>query len=274
MSESYRTVIEAVNPWKPFDWKEILRYRDMFYFKIINGYRSAQRQTVLSYLWVLLDPVINIVFFSIVFGSVAKIQTGEIPYIIFNASAMAGWLFIRESLNGAVRSLKNEATLLKKVYFPRIFIPMVPCITVLPNFLIQLTCTLILLSCYGYYPTLQIFALIPILFIMFIFSTAMGLLLSTFMLQFRDLHKIWNYFMQILMYAIPLAYPVSAIPEKWQFIYLLNPPAALLESFRNALVGAPIPWIPLAISAASSIAFLYIAGVLFKSREPNIVDAY
>lgn len=273
MSHTYQTIIEAVNPWKPFNWKEILQYRDMFYFKIINGYRAGQRQTVMSYFWVLADPVINIIFFSIIFGNLAKIETGNTPYVVFNAAAMAGWILIRDSLNRSTQSLINEVNLLNKVYFPRVYIPAVPCIVQLPNFGIRLAVTFLFLAMFGYYPTLSVLMIIPVIMIALIFSSAIGLLLSTYVLQFKDMKTVWDYFMKILIYATPLAYPLSKVPEEWQFYYMLNPAATLVESFRACMLGTTIPWLHLGITLIASCVLFYIAAVTYRIREPNIVDA-
>lgn len=278
MKDKYKTVIEATSPWKPFDFKEIQRYKDMFYFKVINNYKSQQRQTVLSYLWIFIDPIVNIAFFSIVFGSVAQISFDGspydgMPYPVFSAASMAGWIFLRTGLSRSPNSLLDERSLLDKVYFPRIFIPIVPTVVNLPNFLIQLFCTFLILAYYGYFPGFTIVAIIPILFCMFLFATAFGLFLTTFMLQFRDLPRMWGYAMQFYVYALPIAYPLTNVPERYQFWYSLNPGVPLVEGFRAAMLGVQIPWSGIGISFIISMVLLYGGGVIFRFREPNIVDA-
>ncbi len=276
MSNKYRTVIEASSPWKPFDFKEIFRYRDMFYFKILNGYKAQQRQTIFSYLWVIVDPAVRILFFTIIFNKIAKVDTGDVPYIIFNAAAMAGWTFFYSGMDGAVHSLKSESNLLQKVYFPRIFIPLIPSIIHFPNFCIQLFFTFLLLIYYGYSPDASVFSIIPILLIMVIYSCAIGLLLTTLMIQFKDLGKIWSYFLQALTYSVPLAYPMNLFPENLQKILAYHPIIPLIQGFRSAMLGAKgsvIPWTDIGVSFLFSLILLYIGAVIFRLREPNIVDA-
>tara|TARA_B100001093_G_scaffold78881_1_gene70142 strand:- start:18286 stop:19125 length:840 start_codon:yes stop_codon:yes gene_type:complete len=278
MSEKYKTIIKANSPWKPFDFKEILRYKDMFYFKSLNSYKAQQRQTVLSYIWIFVDPVVNIIFFSVVFGHLAKISLEGSPYdgmsyTAFNAAAMAGWIFMRTGLARSPNSLVEERNLLDKVYFPRIFIPIIPTIVNLPNFLIQLVCTQIVLAYFGHFPSWNYWAIIPILLCMVIYSVALGLFLTTFMLQFRDLPRIWGYIMQYYVYTLPLAYPLTNIPEKYAFLYLLNPGVSLIEGFRAALLGVAIPWGSIGISLSFSLFLLYVGAVIFRHKEPNIVDA-
>jgi len=270
--EKYYTVIEASSPWKPFDFKEILRYKDMLYFKILNGYKAQMKQTVLGYFWVFFEPVFNVLFFSLVFGSIVKINTGEIPYVIFNATAVLGWGFFSACMNGGIGSLLNESSIIQKIYFPRIFIPLIPSIIKLPDFLFQFILTLILMAFFGFYPGVQIFLIIPILLIMMIYGFSIGLLLSTLVLQYKDVNKFWGYFMRFYIYAVPLAYPLTTIPQKYKWLFLLNPGAALIESFRGALIGTHIPWTYLGVSLIISLILLYVSAVFFRIREPNIVD--
>ena len=270
--EKYFTVIEASNPWKPFDFKEIMRYKDMLYFKILNGYKAQMKQTVFGFFWILFEPVFNIIFFSLVFGTLIKINTGDIPYVIFNATAVLGWGFFSGCMNGSISSLVNEAHLIQKIYFPRIFIPLIPCIIKFPDFLLQFILTLVLMAFFGFYPGFQILLVVPILLIMLIYGVSIGLLLSTFVLQYKDISRFWGFFMRFYIYAVPLAYPLTTIPQKYQWLYLLNPGAALIESFRGALLGTSIPWLYLGFCSVISIFLLYIAAVIFRMREPNIVD--
>lgn len=279
VSKKYHTVIEATNPWKPFDLTEIFRYKDFFYYKIVNGYKAQQKQSILGYFWVAFDPAFSILFYSLVFGAVAGIATGDIPYVAFNASAVLGWTYLSGCMNNATSSMQANAGIIQKVYFPRIYIPLVPCIVSLPNFLINTVLTLILLAYFGFYPGIQILAIIPIMFVMIIFSMGLGLLITTFKLQYRDLGRIWGYFMRFYAYAVPMAYPVTAItdqfPDKeWIYtLFMLNPAAPLIEGFRGALLGTPIPWFYIGIAFIVSLILLYVGAVVFRFREPNIVDA-
>lgn len=271
----YKTVIEANNPWKPFNFKEIFAYKDFFYFKIINGFKSQQKQTILGYFWVIFDPAFSILFYTIIFGKVANIDTGEMPYVVFNTAAVLGWSYLNKCMNASTASLKSESNLIQKVYFPRSIIPLIPCIVEFPNFLLRLVLTLCLLAWFGFYPGFELLYLIPMLLIMVVFSMGMGLLITPFRLQYRDLDRIWGYFMRFYAYAIPMVYSIDNLPvsEFWKNVYMLNPAAPLIAGFRGALTGTEIPWIYVGISALTSLLIFYIGGVIFKHKEPNIVDA-
>lgn len=275
MTKSFEreTIIEATSPWKPFDFAEIARYRDLFYFKILNGYKAQHRQTVLSYLWVILEPLVNIAFFAIVFGRLAGIDTGDTPYAAFNASVMAGWSLLSVGLSGAVLSLNAEADLLQKIYFPRIYIPVIPTIVNFPNFLIQLFCTGIVLAYFRIYPGWQIIFIIPVILCNTILVTAAGLLLSTFFVQLKDLAKVFPFFMRFYQYSLPIVYPLSLVPEKYRWLYELNPGVPIIEGMRASLLGTPMPWFSLGVTTLCSLVILYIGAVVFRLREPNIVDA-
>ncbi len=270
--EKYYTVIEASNPWKPFDFREIIRYKDMLYFKIINGYKAQMKQTIFGYFWVFFEPAFNILFFSLLFGAIVKIDTGSIPYVVFNATAVVGWGFFSACMNGSIASLLNESGIIQKIYYPRIFIPFIPGIIKLPDFILQLIMALILMAVYGFYPGFQFFLIIPVLLVMFFYGISLGFLFSTYVVKYRDINRFWGYFMRFYVYAVPLAYPLSTIPERYQFLYMLNPGAVLIESFRGALLGTPIPWVYLLITFCISLVCLYFTAVVFRMREPNVVD--
>lgn len=266
-------VIEAASNWKPLDLKEIVRYRDLFRFRVINQYKAQQRQTVLSYLWVILDPAINILFFTIVFGGLVKVDTNETPYLVFNTASMAGWIFLKNSLNFSVLSLNADRVLLQKIYFPRIFIPLVPIVVYLPNFFIQLGLSMILLCFFGIFPGVQFFWALVLLPIMMLMSFSLGLLISSFVVQFRDLELIWKYFLQFFVYLIPVAYPLTVVPEKWQFWYYLNPFVPLIEGFRFCLMGGSFSPQSLWYSAGVACVLFLVSSTIFRLREPTIVDA-
>lgn len=277
MSEKHKTVIEATSPWKPFDLIEIARYKDMFYFKIVNGYKAKQRQTILSYFWVIFDPFISITAYTVIFNMIGKIDTGTIPFVAFNASVMAGWNFFNTSLNGSINSIGSEAGLMQKVYFPRIYIPIIPTIINFPNFLIQLTCTYGILFYYGIFPSLQLFYLIPVILCCIVLSTGIGLLLTTFFIQFKDLPIVWGYVMRFYFFSLPIVYTKTSIsglvPEKYMWIYDMNPGVPIIEGFRAAMIGTPMPWEKLGVAMLISCIVLYVGAVVFRLREPNIVDA-
>jgi lipopolysaccharide transport system permease protein len=267
------TVIDSKKRWNPFDWRELIRYKDLFRFRVINQYKAQQRQTVLSYLWVFLDPAINILFFTIVFGGLVKVDTQETPYLVFNTASMAGWIFLKNAMNFSVLSLNAEKVLLQKIYFPRVFIPVVPTIVYLPNFAIQLVLSLVLIAFFGFYPGWEIIWLFPILLIMLVMSFSLGLLISSFVVQFRDLELIWKYALQFMVYLVPVAYPLSVIPEKWMGLYQLNPLVPLIQNFRYALIGGESNLGGLAYSSAFALILFMVSSLIYRMREPTIVDA-
>jgi len=267
------TVIDASKNWKPIDFKELSRYRDLFRFRVINQYKAQQRQTVLSYLWIILDPAINILFFTIVFGGLVNVDTNETPYIVFNTASMAGWMFLKNAMNFSVLSLNADRILLQKIYFPRVFIPFVPIVVYLPNFFIQFFLSLILLSSFGFFPGTQILWLMAVLPIMLIMCLGTGMLISSFVVQFRDLELIWKYILQFLVYLIPVAYPIAVIPDNWRFWYELNPLVPLIEGFRYALIGGEFAAISLVYSAIFSVVLLLVSSMIYRLRESTIVDA-
>ncbi|MCG8524846.1 MAG: ABC transporter permease [Opitutales bacterium] len=272
-SEEPVTIIDANRRWKRFELSELLRYKDLFRFRVINQYKAQQRQTVLSYLWVFLDPAINILFFTIVFGGLVKVDTNETPYVVFNTASMAGWLFLKNAMNFSVLSLNAEKILLQKIYFPRIMIPIIPVVVYLPNFLIQLILSLVLIAFWGFYPGWELFYVVPQIFVMFLLSAGFGMLISSFVVQFRDLELIWRYFLQFAVYLIPVAYPIESVHEAYQGIYTLNPMVYLIEGFRVAMIGGAYELKFFIYPLVFSLVLLFVGTLIYKSREPLIVDA-
>ena len=182
-------------------------------------------------------------------------------------------MFLKNAMNFSVLSLNADRVLLQKIYFPRMFIPLVPIVVYFPNFVIQLVLSIILISVFGFFPNLNFLWVFLIFPIMILFSCSIGLLVSTFVVQFRDLELIWKYLMQFLVYLLPVAYPISIVPEKWLHIYELNPVVPLIQSFRYALIGGELPLVGLLYSGVFSLILFFFSSLLFRMREPTIVDA-
>jgi lipopolysaccharide transport system permease protein len=273
LSNNEFVVIDCKDRLKTIDFQELWKYRDLFWFKVVSSYKAKHRQSVLSYLWALLDPAMNILFFTFIFGGLLNVDTGENPYVLFNATGILAWLLINSSLGGSTRSLLGESMLLQKVYYPRLYVPFIPVFTNLPTFLIQLIFTLVLVFSFGVEFSWNIL-LIPLLVVsILIFTVGIGFLLSSFVIQFRDLSMVINYVMRFAVYLTPVVYPLDKIPDQYLSIYMLNPTACFVESFRRCLLGGDFPFFWLACSTCLSILIFMLGLRVYRSRELNIVDA-
>lgn len=266
------TVIEPMSGWQIIDFKELKEYRDLFYFLIWRNIKVRYAQTILGFSWAILNPLIQIVIFTVIFGKVAKIPTDGIPYFLFSSVAIIPWSYMSQSMSGSSQSLVSGQNMLGKVYFPRLIFPLTAVLSNLVNFGISMGIILGVIIYYRVTPTWNLL-LFPVLVMMMIgIAAGVGMWLSSMAIRFRDLRFVMPFVIRMLMYSAPIVYSASSIPENYRFLYSLNPVVAVIEGFRACLLGTPIPWLyiwPGMIPAA----ILLISGALyFKRMESVIVD--
>ena len=266
------TVIEPMSGWQIIDFKELKEYRDLFYFLVWRNIKARYAQTILGFSWAILNPLIQIVIFTVIFGKVAKIPTDGIPYFLFSSVAIIPWSYMSQSMSGSSQSLVSGQNMLGKVYFPRLIFPLTAVLSNLVNFGISMGIILGVIIYYRVTPTWNLL-LFPVLVMMMIgIAAGVGMWLSSMAIRFRDLRFVMSFLIRMLMYSAPIVYSASSIPENYRILYSLNPIVAVIEGFRACLLGTPIPWLyiwPGMIPAA----ILFISGALyFKRMERVIVD--
>ncbi|QDT34634.1 ABC transporter permease [Thalassoglobus polymorphus] len=266
----YETIIEARSNWRLLDWKELYNYRDLLRFLVWREVKVRYAQSAIGIGWAIIQPVFSMIVFTVIFGKLAKVGSDGSPYALFSLSALVPWTYFSNSLVDGTNSLVSEANMLKKVYFPRILMPLSAVFAKLVDFSIAMTLLLILMIFFQTPPTWGVL-MIPIL-ILLMMSTAFGLAcwLTAFAIQYRDVKHAMNFVVQLLMYAAPVVYPASLIPAKYQMYYALNPMVAVIEGFRSALLGTrPMPWQFIAIGILSS-ACITLTGILYFNRKERI----
>lgn len=266
------TIIEPIRGWQSIDFKELIEYRDLFYFLVWRRIKGLYAQTVLGLTWALLQPLIQIVIFTIVFGKVAKLSTDGIPYFLFNTVAVIPWSYMSTAMTQSSESLVAGQNMLGKIYFPRLLFPITPVLAKLIDFGFSLLILIAVLIYYGVYPTLNLLAL-PLFFaLMIVFPLAIGMWLSSLAIRFRDVRYATQFLVRMLIYSAPIVYSASSIPQKYRIIYSLNPIVAVIEGYRACLLGTPIPWLYVWPGITTAI-FLLISGALyFKRMEHVFVD--
>jgi lipopolysaccharide transport system permease protein len=272
MSSDVTTVIEAKTGWRFIDIKELFEYRDLFFFLIWRDIKVLYAQTILGFLWAVLQPLTQIVIFTIIFGRVAKIDTDGIPYFLFSTVAIIPWTFMSQAMTQSSQSLVTGQGILGKVYFPRLIFPLTAAFAKLVDFGISL---LIIFGAIIYFkvtPTWNLFLLPFFILLMVCIASGMGMLISSMAIRYRDVRYAMTYVVQMLMYSAPIVYSASKIPEKWRFIYSLNPIVGTIEGFRACLLGLPIPWIYIYPGIITAIAILCFGALYFKRMERVIVD--
>ena len=272
-SSTHKVIIKPKTGWQLIDWKEIFEYKDLFYFLILRDVKSLYKQTVLGFSWAILRPFITMVIFQLVFNKLAKISTDGSPGPIFYYSGLVPWMYFSNSFTRSTNSLITGAGIFTKVYFPRIVLPIVPCLASLVDFAIAMTITIVLLIVYGLTPTIWILFLPLLILIMFLTASGLGLWLSALAVQYRDVRYGATFLVSILMWVAPVIWSTNQLPAQYRIYYGLYPMAGVIEGFRSALYGInPMPWDLIGMGSLSAI-FLFISGAYyFKRKERNFVD--
>ena len=269
-SDSPTTVIQARSGWRLFDWKEIVAYRDLLYFLVLRDVTVLYKQTVLGIAWAVLTPFFSMVVFSVIFGLLLKVGSDGKPYPVFSFAALLPWTYFSGALTGATGSLITGAGLFSKVYFPRVFIPLVPIFSKLVDFAIASVMLAIMMLYYRMMPSWNLVFLPVLILLMMATAAGLGMFLSAMAVQFRDVRHAMNFLIQILMYAAPVVWPVSKIPEAYRLWYGLYPMAGVIEGFRCALLSTgPMPWDLIGMGAISGT-FCFVLGALYFRRTERI----
>jgi lipopolysaccharide transport system permease protein len=266
------TIIKARSGWQFIDFKELKEYRDLFFFLAWRDIKVLYAQTVMGFSWAILQPLIQIVLFTIIFGKVAKLNTDGIPYILFSSVAIVPWVYMSQAINQSSQSLISGQSILGKIYFPRLIFPITPVLSKLINFGISLLIVLGVMLYYRVFPTWNLLLLPLFIGIMMLISTAIGLWLSTLAIRFRDVQHVMSFFIQMLMYSAPIVYSASSIPEKYRILYSLNPIVGVIEGFRASLLGTPVPWLYICPGIITAVIMFITGAFYFRRMERIIVD--
>ena len=223
-------------------------------------------------MWAILQPLVQIVIFTIIFGKVAKLSTDGIPYILFSSVAIIPWTYISQATSQSSQSLLGGSSMLGKIYFPRLIFPITPVLAKLVDFGISMFIVVCIMLYYRVSPTSNLF-LFPLFLIMMVaVPLGIGTWLSSLAIRFRDVKQAMPFFIQMLMYSAPIVYSASSIPEQYRLLYSLNPIVGVIEGFRACLLGTPIPWLYICPGIVTAT-LLVISGTLyFKRMERIIVD--
>jgi lipopolysaccharide transport system permease protein len=237
-------VIKPRSGWQAIDLKEIKEYRDLFFFLVWRDIKVLYAQTILGFSWAILQPVVQIVIFTIVFGKVAKVPTEGIPYVLFSSVAIIPWTYLSQAMTQSSQSLVQGQNMLGKIYFPRLRV----------------------------FPTWNLLLFPLLVVLMALVALGVGMWLSAMAIRYRDIKDGMPFALRMLMYTAPVVYSASSIPEKYRMIYSLNPIVAVIEGFRSCLLGTPMPWRYILPGIVTAV-ILFISGALyFKRMERVFVD--
>jgi len=266
------SVIKPPKGWELIDFRELLNYRDLFYFLIWRDIKVLYAQTILGFAWAILNPLVQIVIFGIIFGKVANLQTDGIPYVLFSTVAIIPWTYMSEAMNQSSQSLVSEQGMLGKVYFPRVIYPITPVLAKLVDFSISLILLLAVMTYYRVTPTWNLLLLPFFVILMMCIPAGIGMWLSALAIRFRDVKFAMSFVMRMLLYTAPILYTASSIPVQYRLIYSFNPIVAVIEGFRACLLGTSIEWQFVAPGVVTSILLLASGAMYFRRMERVFVD--
>jgi lipopolysaccharide transport system permease protein len=265
--------IQPSKGWVSLKLRELWQYRELLYFLTWRDIKVRYKQTIFGASWAILQPLFTMLIFTVFFGNLAKIPSDNIPYPIFSYTALVPWTFFANGLTMASNSLVGNSNLLKKIYFPRLALPISTVLSGVVDFILAFILLVAMMVIYGISPTANVLWLPFFVLLAFVTALGAGLWLSAMNVQFRDVRYAVPFLTQAWMFITPIVYPSSLLSEPWRTIYGLNPMAGVVEGFRWALLGTSNP--PASTMIVSTIAalVLLISGALyFRRMEKTFAD--
>jgi homopolymeric O-antigen transport system permease protein len=274
-------ILRPTRGWSALNLGDLWRYRELIYFLIWRDVKVRYKQTALGASWAILQPFITMVVFTLLFGRLAKMPSDGIPYPLFSYTGLLPWGLFTKAIGDAGRSMVTNRSMITKVYFPRLSIPLASVLSGLVDFALAFLVLIGMMLVYNYVPALEyqvvitpaILTLPLFLLLALVTSLGVGLWLSALNVQYRDVNYILPFLTQFWLFITPIAYPASMIPEKWQLLYSLNPMTGVVEGFRWALLGvneAPGPMI--AVSSTIAVLLLITGLFYFRRMERTFAD--
>lgn len=270
-------IIESKKGRSILNFRELFLYKDLLYFFVLRDITVLYKQTILGILWAILNPMFQMVVFSVIFGKLAAIPSDGIPYPIFTFSGILPFNYFSQSLSNASMSLVSTTGIFTKIYFPRILIPLTPILSKLADFLIAFLILIGMMFFYDIIPTANVVFLPMLIFLMILTSMGIGMWLSSLAIQYRDVKFAIGFITSLLLYSAPVVFPASLIMEKAGYtvylLYGLYPMAGVIEGFRASLLGrTPMPWDLMLIGSISSVIIFFSGAFYFKRTERIFAD--
>jgi lipopolysaccharide transport system permease protein len=264
--------IEPPKRWVPINFREIWQYRELLYFFTWRDIKVRYKQTALGFAWAIIQPLFMMVIFTLFFGNIAKIPSDGIPYPIFSYAALLPWTLFSEGLTRSSTGIVLNANILTKVYFPRLIMPISSVLSPFVDFCIAFVILILMMIYYGITPTITILFL-PLFILLALFTSfGVGLWLSALNVKYRDFQYTIPFLIQIWLFASPVVYPSSMLPQQFQILYGLNPMAGVIEGFRWALLGTNPPSYMILVSLVI-VALIVITGLFyFRRMEQYFAD--
>jgi homopolymeric O-antigen transport system permease protein len=264
--------IESKSSWQVVDLRDVWAHRELLYFLIWRDVKIRYKQTLLGAGWAVIQPLLTMLIFTLIFNRVAGIESNGIPYPIFAYAALLPWTFFANSINHSSNSMVSNSHLITKVYFPRVIIPIAAVGAGLVDFAVAFAMFLLLMIYYRIQITTNLLMLPALLALTTLLAIGVGTWLSAINVKYRDVKFGVPFLVQIWMYLSPIAYPITVVPQRWRLIYSLNPVTGIIEGYRSAFFGTPFDWTPLGISLAITMIVIGYAAYEFRKLEKGFAD--
>ena len=265
-------VIEPTEGFIALDLRELWHYRDLLYFLTWREISIRYKQTVLGFAWAILQPLLTMVVFTVFLGRLAKVPSDGVPYPVFSYLGLLPWTYFANAVTRSGTSLVSNANLLSKVYFPRLLIPLSGTLSALVDLVVAFAILLVLMLFYSVPITVSLFLVIPLTIMTSIAATGVGMWLSALNVQYRDVQHAVPFLIQLWMFATPVVYPSSVVPDRWRLLFAINPMAGIIEAYRAAALGRPIDWSTLGISLLVVLFIMAIGAWQFRRMERRFAD--
>jgi len=266
-------MIRPPRGWAGFGLGEIIERRELLYFLIWRDIKVRYKQTVLGAAWAVLQPFLLMVVFSIFLGRLADVPSENVPYPVFVYSALVPWTLFASSLSACSDILIANQALVSKVYFPRLILPVAAAGSFVIDFAIAFVILVVMMIWYGIAPTVNVVWVPAFTLLAFVTAVGVGIWLAALNVKYRDVRYAVPFLVQVWLFATPVAYPASLVPQEWQWVYGLNPMAGVVEGFRWALLGTPAPsWGLVTASAVIALATLVGGAAFFHRSELYFAD--
>ncbi len=265
-------VIEPSRSWGGLGLAELWSHRELLYFMVWRDVKVRYKQTVLGVLWVVMQPLLMTLVFTVFLGILARVPSKGVPYPLLAFAGLMPWTFFGSAVTNGSSSLVGNAHLLTKVYFPRFIIPAAAVVGRLVDFGVSFVILIALMLIYRVTPGVGLLMIPALILLLALFSLGMSLWAAALNVKYRDIGIALPVLIQIWMFVSPVVYSSALLPERWRRIYMLNPIAGIIEGFRSALYGQPFDWLAIATAAVFTFALLAYAAVAFKRMERSFAD--
>jgi lipopolysaccharide transport system permease protein len=265
-------VIAPTKSWIGIDLSDIWHYRELLFFLAWRDVKIRYKQTVLGVLWALLQPLMLMIIFSVLFGRIAGLPSDGIPYPVFAYAGVLAWTFFAAALASSGNSLVSSANLITKVYFPRLIIPGAAVGAAVVDLFFSFVLLVPLMAYYKIVPHWQMLLLVPLVVLLMLLALGVGMWMSALNVKYRDVRFALPFITQIWFFLTPVIYPISSLPKKVKLVIMINPMSGLVEGMRSALFGLPVKWTALGVSTVLTLGVLIFGALWFRRMEREFAD--